>query len=260
MHPILFQFGNVTIHSYGFMLAVAILVCYFLLRYTINQEICPPNSLDVIFAIALICGFAGAKTLYIIEHLPLLDSRYIIYLLANSGFTWFGGLITGAIGVLCYLRKEKLLFLSFIDILLPVVLLGYAIGRIGCHLAGDGDYGPVSTLPWAVAYPDGILPTVETVHPTPIYESIICLIAFSILWFYRKRVKSSGIISGATCIIIGIERFSMEFVRRTPVIAFGWLKSAQIISIGWIILGVVLIFFRNHFNSTHQFTGAGKND
>ena len=128
-----------------------------------------------------------------------------------------------------------------IDIVAPMLLLGYSFGRMGCFLSGDGDYGPPSDLPWAMAFPNGTVPTMERVHPTPIYEIIMCLIAFAYLWRIRKITRGPGWMFGMFLILSGIERIIAEFWRLTARIAFDFLTVAQIIGVLTIIIGIYLI-------------------
>ena len=104
--------------------------------------------------------------------------------------------------------------------------LGYAIGRIGCQLAGDGDYGDVTTLPWGMAYPEGTVPTTQIVHPTPVYETLASLVIFWVLWRMRGRLTAPWALFGLYLVLAGVERFAVEFVRATPVVVAGDFKVA----------------------------------
>ena len=97
---------------------------------------------------------------------------------------------------------------------------GYAIGRIGCQLAGDGDYGIPWDGPWAMAYPDGTVPTTEEVHPTPVYETIAMGIVALLLWRWRHRWRA-GTLFGLWLVLAGAERFLVEFVRRNDDVFLG---------------------------------------
>jgi phosphatidylglycerol:prolipoprotein diacylglycerol transferase len=163
---------------------------------------------------------------------------------SGSGLTWYGGFILAFIAILITVRRLPAPTLTLVDLISPLLLLGYGIGRIGCFLAGDGDYGPPSDLPWAMAFPNGLVPTDVPVHPTPIYETIFSLILFSILWKNRKRDFPAGSMLGAMFIFYGIERFVTEFWRVTPKVLFGWMSMAQILSFIAIIGGAFWIIFR----------------
>jgi phosphatidylglycerol:prolipoprotein diacylglycerol transferase len=120
--------------------------------------------------------------------------------------------------------------------------VGYAIGRVGCQLSGDGDYGIASDLPWAMAYPDGTVPTTESVHPTPVYETLAMGLAGLFLWRLRDRV-APGVLFGLYLVIAGIERFLVEFVRRNEEVVAG-LTQAQLIALAMLALGAGILTAR----------------
>jgi phosphatidylglycerol:prolipoprotein diacylglycerol transferase len=125
------------------------------------------------------------------------------------------------------------------DCFAPGLAAAYAIGRIGCHLSGDGDYGPPSTLPWAMAYPSGIVPTLERVHPTPVYEALMMGTLALVLWRLGCRPWAGGRLFGLYLLLAGAERFAVEFVRLNLVLAWQ-LTAAQWISIPVVVLGAWL--------------------
>ncbi len=119
--------------------------------------------------------------------------------------------------------------------------LGYAIGRIGCQVSGDGDYGIRSTLPWAMGYPHGTVPTPPgvRVQPTPIYETVaMCMLAYA-LWRLRDRVRP-GVVFALYLVGSGLERFLVEFVRRNEVV-FAGLTTPQLESLGLAVIGLSLL-------------------
>ena len=120
--------------------------------------------------------------------------------------------------------------------------VGYAIGRVGCQLSGDGDYGTPSDLPWAMAYPDGTVPTTDEVHPTPIYETLAMGVAGLVLWRLRDRV-APGVLFGLYLVIAGVERFLIEFIRRNDAVALG-LTQAQLISLAMVAFGAAWLAVR----------------
>ncbi len=141
-------------------------------------------------------------------------------------------------------HRRKLNWFQTADVLAPALALGYGIGRIGCLLAGDGDYGKPSHLPWAMAFPEGIVPTTIPVHPTPIYETLIMAMIFFILWILRKKINRNGTLFGLYLILASVERFLMEYLRINPVIVWN-LTMAQIISLVLAVAGLILIKGRN---------------
>ena len=120
--------------------------------------------------------------------------------------------------------------------------VGYAIGRVGCQLSGDGDYGTPSDLPWAMAYPDGTVPTTDEVHPTPVYETLAMGLAGVVLWHLRDRF-APGVLFGLYLMIAGVERFLVEFIRRNDDVVAG-LTLAQLIGLAMLALGAAIVAVR----------------
>ena len=118
--------------------------------------------------------------------------------------------------------------------------IGQAIGRVGCQLSGDGDYGIPTDLPWGMSYPNGVVPTTDRVHPTPIYESAAYLLIFLALWAQRGRPHARGTLFGQYMLCTGAVRFAVEFVRRNPVVALG-LTVAQWVSLASMAIGAALL-------------------
>ena len=183
MYPTLIDFGPIGIHSYGLMLATAFITVGFVLQYELQRRGFVAELAGSIVMAAAVGGIVGAKI-----YSTLLDGSIDIReLFSTSGLVWYGGLIGGCLAVTIVVVRSPNPYLPTIDIIGPTLLLGYGIGRIGCLLAGDGDYGPPSDLPWAMAFPNGTVPTDVPVHPTPIYESLMSFAFFGLLWSQRRR-------------------------------------------------------------------------
>jgi phosphatidylglycerol:prolipoprotein diacylglycerol transferase len=163
--------------------------------------------------------------------------------LSGSGLVWYGGVIGGAIGVIAVAAWRKIPIGRLANMSAPGLAIGYAIGRIGCQLSGDGDYGRATSLPWGMSYPDGEVPTTEIVHPTPVYETAAMLVVFFVLWRLRDRLNRPWQLFGLWAILAGAERFLVEFVRRNEDVALG-LTAAQLFSIGLMAIGAVLMIGR----------------
>jgi phosphatidylglycerol:prolipoprotein diacylglycerol transferase len=155
---------------------------------------------------------------------------------------WFGGLVGGALGVVLWAHWRGFLGWQLFDVAAVPLAIGYAIGRVGCQLSGDGDYGIHSDLPWAMSYPDGTVPTTDTVHPTPVYETLAMGVAGVVLWRLRDRFPL-GVLFGLYLIIAGLERFLVEFIRRNEEIVAG-LTQPQLISLGLMALGAAIVAVR----------------
>ena len=239
MYPTIVDFGFVGIHSYGLMLATAFITSAFVIQYELKRRGFVPDVAGMIVFAAAMGGIVGAKI-----YAALLDGRITLTeLFSTTGLVWYGGFIGGCLGVLIVVVRSPNPTLATFDIIGQTVLLGYGIGRIGCLLAGDGDYGPPSDLPWAMAFPNGTIPTDVPVHPTPIYETLISVTFFGILWSQRRKLEANyGVLSGVSLILLGVERFFVEFWRTTPNV-WGWMTGAQLFSIAAFIVGIVLIFW-----------------
>ena len=239
MYPTLIDFGPVGIHSYGLMLATAFITVVFVIQAELKRRGFVPELASTIVMAAAIGGIVGAKI-----YSALLDGQITFQeLFSTSGLVWYGGFIGGCLGVIIVVLRSPNPFLPTIDIVGPTVVLGYGIGRIGCLLAGDGDYGPPSDLPWAMAFPNGTVPTDIPVHPTPIYETLMSFTFFGILWSQRRKFEAMpGVLFGASLIALGVERFIAEFWRLTPRV-LGWMTAAQFLSIAAFIIGIALIFW-----------------
>jgi phosphatidylglycerol:prolipoprotein diacylglycerol transferase len=174
-------------------------------------------------------GIVGAKLWYVIENGDLGS------LFSGTGLVFYGGALGGALAVMVYARHRGFLDYRLFDMGAPALAIGYAVGRLGCQLAGDGDYGIPSNLPWAMAYPKGTVPTTVDVHPTPIYEFLVMGAVTIWLWRRRDRVKPGELI-GWWAVLAGIERFLVEFIRRNDDI-WGPFSLAQFVSVLMIVVG-----------------------
>lgn len=249
MYPTLINFGKigsfpVGIHSYGVMLATAFVTCSLLLGRELNRRGFKGEIATALVAAGAIGGIVGAKIYYV---LFIADPFHFHDLLSPSGLVWYGGLFGGSAGVAWVILRSPNPFLPTVDIVGPLLLLGYGIGRIGCLLAGDGDYGPPSDVPWAMAFPNGTVPTDVPVHPTPIYETTISFLFFGILWSQRKKFASiPGLLFGASLVGLAVERFIVEFWRLTPHVfpetsSLAWMTSPQLVSIILFCFGIFFI-------------------
>lgn len=188
--------------------------------------------------VALVGGLVGARGYYLLQNH---DAMSLGDIFGGSGLIWYGGLAGGTIAVLFWAYRKDFLSLALVDIAGPGLALGYAIGRIGCQISGDGDYGKPWDGPWAMGYPHGTVPTEPgvTVHPTPIYETLAMgLLAFA-LWQLRDRVRP-GLLFAGYLVGGGLERFLVEFLRRNEDVALG-LTAAQLESLALMVAGLVWI-------------------
>ena len=242
MIPVIFQIGFFKVYSYGLMTALGFVVTGFLLKRELKKTSLPPKLTNSIVIWAILGGVGGSKLYSAIESLGNPNTGFLATLFSGSGLVWYGGLIGGAIAVLIVIWRSRAPMMKVIDLISPLLILGYAFGRMGCFLSGDGDYGPPTDLPWGMAFPNGVVPTLERVHPTPLYEIILSLMAFAFLWKVRRRSIPTGWIFNIYLILAGTERFITEFWRLTPVVAFG-MTVAQLISLVMITVGIAAILY-----------------
>ncbi len=186
---------------------------------------------------ALLGGLIGAKLWWAVEEGELSLSG----LFSGSGLTWYGGLLGGALAIYAWAKYRRFWTPQLLDFCGIGLALGYAVGRIGCQVSGDGDYGVASDLPWAMAFPEGVVPTDEVVHPAPIYESLAMGTVALVLWHLRDRFRP-GTIFGLYLVLAAVERFLVEFIRRNDDTALG-LTSAQLFSLALLALGAVALAF-----------------
>src|SRR5688500_9800134 len=194
---------------------------------------------EIIFA-GLVGGVVGSRLDYVIQNWDDVSDDLLGNVFSGSGLVWFGGLVGGALGVVLWAWRRGFLGLRLLDVCAVPLALGYAIGRVGCQLSGDGDYGVESDLPWAMAYPEGTVATTEEVHPTPIYESLAMGLAALWLWRLRGRL-APGMVFALYLVIAGLERLLIEFIRRNDDVAIG-LTLAQIVSLGLVAAGLAWLF------------------
>jgi len=244
MRPILFQIGDYKLYSFGLMAALALIVP----GLTIVRPLIKRRGVAADFAYELVVaagvgGFVGARVYYLIESWAAIKADFWGVAFGGIGFTWYGGLIGGFLGVVTWSLIRRIPLDIVANAMAPAVAMGYAIGRIGCQLAGDGDYGKPSGLPWAMGYPQGTVPTPPgvRVQPTPIYEIIIMGFVVWILWRLATRYDKSGWWAfGWFLILSAVERFGIEFLRRNPV-WFAGLTQPQWVAVVSILIGVVLV-------------------
>jgi phosphatidylglycerol:prolipoprotein diacylglycerol transferase len=230
-------------------------------------RIWPHDRVGEITIIALVFGLLGAKLFDIFENWSAFLKQPSDFIFSPSGLTFYGGLICAALAIWWYAKRHKIGFWHLNDAAAPVLMLAYAVGRIGCQVAGDGDWGinntsdkPFSWLPdwmWSYTYPHNVNEVGDPiagcvgkycnelpvgVYPTPFYETIACLIIFGILWSLRKKLKVPGTMFALYLMFNGIERFLVEKIRvNTTIDLFGFKPTqAEVISTLLFLSGLAL--------------------
>lgn len=238
MYPEL-HIGPVTLQTFGLMFALAFLAAGALVGKRLKELGKPFDwAYEMCFA-ALAGGIVGSRVYFIVQNYGSVKHDLLGNLFSGSGLVWYGGAIGGALAVLAWAHYRDFLNFTLLDVAAPALALGYAIGRCGCQLSGDGDYGKPWDGPWAMSYPDGTVPTDRTVHPTPIYETLAMGLGAWILWQLRDRFRA-GVLFAIYLVYAGAERFLVEFLRRNDHVALG-LTMAQLESLGMILAGSVWI-------------------
>jgi phosphatidylglycerol:prolipoprotein diacylglycerol transferase len=236
---------GISVKTFGVAFALAFIACGAVVARRLRELGKPVDwAYEVIFA-ALLGGVVGARGYYLIQHYNQVKHDLIGNAFSGSGLVWYGGAIGGAIAVVAWMRWRGMFNLRMLDTCAIGLALGYAIGRIGCQVSGDGDYGIRSSLPWAMGYPHGTVPTPSgvKVQPTPIYETVLMALLAYALWRMRDRVRP-GVVFAAYLVGSGLERFLVEFIRRNHEVLAGLtapqLESVALLAAGLLWLAVLM--------------------
>jgi phosphatidylglycerol---prolipoprotein diacylglyceryl transferase len=265
--------GPLQIPTFGLMVAAAMLAAYFVLRADLARRgIAAKDSgvAEAFIALPCLAGIIGAKLYHVLETPRELLADPVGQLFSRYGLAWFGGLIAGFAAFAWLARRRKIPLLTMFDVGSPAAAIGYGVGRIGCLLSGDGDYGKPTSLPWGMSFPHGLVPTTQTclawgwpanckVQPTPIYEFVAACVIAWILWRIGARQISAmhaqrgsanaksqhfsypvaGEVFAFYLILTGVERFLVEFIRINPRSFFG-MTNAQTAGLASMIVGALI--------------------
>jgi phosphatidylglycerol:prolipoprotein diacylglycerol transferase len=239
VHPYLLHLGGFTVTSFSVMVVLsvlvpALLVCPPLMR----RHAVPLAVLPWMMLAAFAGGAAGARLWNVAEHWPPAGLWW------RGGLTWYGAVLGAFLAMLLVCAWRRVPPGLWFNLAVPAVALGYSIGRVGCLLAGDGDYGRPSDLPWAMGFPHGVVPTPPgvSVHPTPVYESLVMLVVFVVLYRMASRPQTGWVVGGWFLVLSGVERFFVEFLRVNPPWVAG-LTEAQWVALGTIALSLTIMAF-----------------
>jgi phosphatidylglycerol:prolipoprotein diacylglycerol transferase len=231
--------GPLTLQTFGLMFGLGFVAAGLVVARRFRELEKPADwAYEMAFA-ALVGGLVGSRLYFLIENWSDVNDDLLGNLFSGAGLVWYGGAIGGALAVCAWAYWRGLMSLLLTDVAAVPLALGYAIGRVGCQLSGDGDYGRAWDGPWAMAYPDGTVPTDQEVHPTPIYETLFMGLAAIVLWRLRDRFRP-GILFALYLIVAGFERFMVEFVRRNSDVAVG-LTQAQLLSVAMMLAGGIWV-------------------
>jgi phosphatidylglycerol:prolipoprotein diacylglycerol transferase len=235
LYPVLFRIGSFEITSFGVLVALGIVAGLFVLKREAAARRLAPDVVDAA-AMGALGGMIGAKLLYVAEHLsePLAETLF-----ARGGMSWFGGLVGGVGTGLVVVVRRRWPLLPVLAAAAPALAIGHAIGRVGCLLVGD-DYGRPTDLPWGIAFPEGLPPTTERVHPTQLYEALPLAVFALILVRWRRGGVPDATLLGRYFVFTGALRFLIEGLRVNPRVALG-LTVAQWAAAAATVGGVLLL-------------------
>ncbi len=247
MFPILFQWGPITLHTYGLMVAVGFLCALRVARGQFALRGLPEESLDKIVLSLMIGGILGARLLYFaVDNFRDLRVDPLSFLrIWEGGLVFYGGVIVGLVALIFYARYYNVPFLILTDAFAVPLLLGHSIGRLGCLAAGCC-YGKPTTLPWGIVFkhPASLAPRFESLHPTQLYESLGYFFLFLVGWFISRKTTRLGWSTGFYLVAAGAFRFSIEFLRGDDrgLYRFG-LSPSQLVAAAMIVVGVGLFLY-----------------
>lgn len=229
--------GPLTLQTFGLMFALAFIVSGWIIAVRLRELESPVDWAYELILAAAVGGLLGAKLWFSFQG----GDWSFGQIFSGTGLVWYGGALGGAASVALYAKWRGILSWTLLDVCAPALAAGYAVGRIGCQLSGDGDYGKVTDAWWGMGYPKGTVPTAPGVHvyPTPILETVSMLLLAAVLWRFRNRWHP-GVLFGVYLIFSSIERFMIEFLRRNDVVAAG-MTLAQIVSIALAAIGVAFV-------------------
>jgi len=258
MMPVLLRLGPITVYSYGLMMALGFIAADLVCSSQFKHRGLPAEQASMLVLWTAVAGIAGARIYDILDNWSRYAAHPSSMIFSGAGFVWYGGLIGGTLASVAFARFRHIPWRIVADCAAPALAIGHAIGRIGCQLSGDGDWGTVSKLPWAMAYPNAIVgwngqtvlrvnshnqlvsayfPGVR-VHPAPVYETILYTIVFFVLLRLGRKSRPIGQLFYIYLILAGACRFLVEFIRVNPRVLLG-LSEAQLIALMMIAIGLV---------------------
>jgi phosphatidylglycerol:prolipoprotein diacylglycerol transferase len=239
MYPILFKGGGFTLYSYGAMAVIAVILAGVVVQRLSRRHGLPQGSAIGLTIAAVVGGLVGARLYWVAEHWHLVQGD-LLRAVSGGGLAWYGGLLGGVLAVIVLARLRRLPLGQTANVMAPAVTLGYAVARIGCQLAGDGTYGQPSDLPWAMAYPRGLVPTTVPVQPTPVYEALAMLSVFALLYGVARRPRPDWYVFAWFLVLSGGERVAIEVLRLNAIWALG-LTAPQWFALLGMTVGVALL-------------------
>ncbi len=248
MHPVLFQLGPVTIYTYGVLAAVGFLIGLWYARHQAPKAGLNPDKIWNLGIYGILIALVTSKIWFVFSAWSyyVQNPREIFSMTTfQSAGTFYGGVLGAILWGVLYTHFQKLPVMPTLDVSMPPIALGHAIGRLGCFAAGCC-YGKPTSLPWGVKFTNPIASAVAgtplnvSLHPTQLYESAAEFLNFVLLVLLGTRKRFSGQVFGAYCILYGLERGTIEFFRGDPgrtLMFHDSVSLMQIVSVGMILLG-----------------------
>jgi phosphatidylglycerol---prolipoprotein diacylglyceryl transferase len=247
MIPEIFTLGPIPINSFGLMIALALIVGVQRLTKSFELRGIEPEKADRYVMFAGISGLVGARLWHVATNLEIYGNDLVSALFSGAGFTFYGGFIVATVVLILLARRDGISLWTLADATAPTLALGYAIGRLGCQLSGDGDYGIATDSLWGMSFAQGVVPTPPgvLVYPTPLYESVLSIFVLWVVTKFENRLENVrvGTIFSIYLFLISIERFMIEFIRQEPRYSSG-LSEAQYVAAVLLAISVILYVFR----------------
>jgi len=241
MYPVLLQFGNFELRSYGVIVALSFAIALWMSSKEAERKGLDPKLIQDFGVYALFGGIVGARIYFVLLSEPayFLQHPWEILAVWHGGIGIIGSLLGGAVVALWYCRKKEISFLKLSDTLAPGIALGQTIGQFACLLNGDS-YGRPADLPWAITYTDprSLAPLNVPLHPIEIYEMAAYFLVFLMVWNIRKKYRTVGFALFAYLSAYGVARFFVEFFRGHPAIFAGGIPAAQMFAAAMIFVSL----------------------
>ncbi len=261
MCPELFRIGDVVISAYGVLVAIGMIVAFYIAVYLSKKEGINERHVENIFLFSVIGGLIGARIAYIIEH-PNQFKSFIDYIaIWKGGIDWFGGFIGGLLVGIFFLYRYRIGIWKALDIASVSIVIGHGIGRLGCTAAGCCYGKPVPEHSFweyfAIEFPEGsAAPPGMKLYPTQPLEAIGNFLIFLFLFLLYRKKQFDGQIFSLYLILYGAERFFLEFLRNvTPPIEGIGLTWNQIVSVLMVMAGIIILVFKYRNLKLEQVNG-----
>ncbi len=247
MHPVLFQYGRVTIYTYGVFVALGFLAALWLAGREARSRGLDPKAIQDLGLVILVAALVGARLFFVlVEWEYFIQNPLKVFQIWKGGLVFYGGFVAAALAAAWYVRAHRLPVWTTGDVIAPALALGQAIGRIGCFFAGCC-YGAACSLPWAVTFTDprGLAPLGVPLHPAQLYSALGNLAIFGVLYFVaRPRLKGDGRLFGLYLVLYPVFRFAVEFLRDDPRGGLGPLSTSQVLGIPLLAFGLWILLAR----------------